>query len=491
MKHAVHFLLLMVFGGTVIGTAAQSFQPFTANSKKAYIAVTDPGRGYSLAFDSITLAGTDTVYQHFGQLNDTSTYINPDCIGWGSPYCLRADRPDWAGSLFRTNGAGTYWLRNIIGDTLRLDLAIAQNDTSVFYEENAVRFAITYEGADTLTVFGITDSVSTYRIIHSDTAGTSISSAIHLQTLTVGKQLGMVRFFQIDSFPEVLRPLEMIGNKTPNVGLHRITSGMLYDHQPGDEIQRHSYSSQYGGPPWMNFSTYHKTTYLGRMDSPDSIIYSVLYESFDAGSDSLLTSTTTLEYHGDTDIANIPFDRFSNAHYHRLSRLEFCGIPLWSYRSIKAQGLALCPSEDCWSHYDTQGPDTHVDLEMVTGLGIHRSSTSLTIPPPVGYNAGSRIIYVKKNGITCGNEQIVGVPDRPSPKETSLFFPNPTQGLIHFREGDSVAHLDVFDATGAEMLRIPVLDGSADLGQLAPGVYFLRIHFITGELANVRLLRSL
>lgn len=454
--------------------------PFNATSKKAYIATTGMGRVYSLAFDSTTAVGADTLYHHFAMLNDTSINIDPNCIGWGTPYCLPLDIPEWSGSFFCDVGNGNYLLRNGAGDTLHFDLALGLNDTSTFFEHENERFAITLESLDTLTVIGVLDSMRTYRILHTDTVGTPILSGLHQQPLRIGKVLGLTHFFQIDSFPQVLKPLMMIGNKSPDAGLHQITNELIYDHQPGDEIQWHH--EAYYNPGEID--RYRKVSFLTRTDTPDSIEYDVVIEDFDVLDGTSLSQNYIWRYYRYEVMAEIPFERFFNAYYHSFGRYDHCGMPLWSYGTSKALYLFYCPEGKCYSFGDTQGPDTSDDDAYVLGLGHYGSSMSNSGPPPWGFFDHKQVNYFKKDSVDCGNEQFVGVAEHAAAPAISI-FPNPTTGLLALHTSGSVERLDVFDATGSvAMSDVPMRSNSVDLGLLGPGVYLLKMRFANGTIAH-------
>ena len=484
MRYPVHALIASaaMLAGTSL--AGQFHAPFHADSRKAYMDLSGLGRVYSLAFDSATTDGNDSLFHHFGRLNDTSTFVSPWCPGWGSPYCLPTNIPEWSGGLFRTDGPGTYLLRNLNGDTLRLELDIAPGDTSIFYQRDDERFALVREDHDTLTVIGVQDSVITYRILHTDTLGTPIASALHQQPLRVGKALGLTHFFQVDSFPEVLRPLEMIGNKGPDAGLHRITSGMVYDHQPGDVIQRYTANSNPGGPPWNTYSTYSKATFLTRSDSPTSIFYSILSEEFDPSDGTSSSSTVTQVYPSQLVLFEIPFERFVDASNVVLVRSMRCGVALYQLVAHKVPYIQWCPEDRCWSYYDTNGPEPSESWHWTLGLGDPESTATLWVPPPQGYTNSSTIVYFEKDGIPCGSEQFLGIGD--AARISVRAYPNPTTGVVRLEGMDPRSIIRVFDALGRPIPGEVATDRALDLSDRTNGLYFVEGLTTSGERVRVR-----
>ena len=224
---------------------AQFYEPFNSNSKKLFTTYPVATKGYSMVFDSAQFDGADSVYYHFGDLNDTSTFIHPDCLWWAGPYCQKTNIPVWSGKFFRTDNVGHYFLGNLYGDTLSFNMNINLNDTSIFFEDNVQRFSITLEDIDTLTILNYTDSVRAYKILHTDLSGTPINSDLNEKYLRIGKDIGLTNFFKIDSFPVVLRPLELIGDADQELGIYQITDGMLYDYQVNDGFQIRSSLQDY------------------------------------------------------------------------------------------------------------------------------------------------------------------------------------------------------------------------------------------------------
>ncbi len=140
---------------------AQYYKPFNASSKKLFAQAVIPAQGFSLAFDSATAVGTDSIYFHFGAMNTGSTLIDTLCQGWGSPYCYRGELPVWSGTYFRTDNAGTYSFASLLGDTLLFNFNAPIGVAQVFHEDAVQRFTCTKTGLDTMTVLGHTDSVFT------------------------------------------------------------------------------------------------------------------------------------------------------------------------------------------------------------------------------------------------------------------------------------------------------------------------------------------
>ena len=84
-----------------------------------------------------------------------------------------------------------------------------------------------YETTDTLSILGQLDSARYFRISHHDSDGNVIDSELNGQPIIISKQFGLVQFFVVDSFPTVLKPVYLIGNVSPMVGLFGTVFGMI------------------------------------------------------------------------------------------------------------------------------------------------------------------------------------------------------------------------------------------------------------------------
>lgn len=480
------FALVYLFLACVHG---QYFKPYTAISKKLFAEAAPNIVGHSMAFDSAIVDGADSVFYHFGRLNDTSTFIFPGCSGWGSEYCYRADLPVWSGTLFRTNNIGVYWFRNVLGDSLYFDLAMPNGTSLVFFENEFERFTVKRTGPDTMSVLGLVDSVYTYTIGRTDQNGSPIDSPLDERPILIGKELGLISFFQVDSFPLVQRPLELLGNKGPDVGFHRITSVSLYDYQPGDVVQTRSYSGNTlpNGQPF----TYHKRTVLARTETPDSVIYTMTWESFGTTTTDLTFGTYVQRYSKHEVLAELPFDRFDGAHV-RLSRSvhPVCGASFWYLFTDEVPGLNQCESFGCWVSADTQGPPHTAYSSLQLGVGRRSYFMEILGSGWGGYYFSiQEILYYKKNGIECGTEVSVTVPEAIQ-EEAVVFGPNPVDDELIFEATSVIRSIELIDQHGRTVAQLHALrqDLRIDVSQLVPGLYFATIQMENGARSHHRIM---
>jgi hypothetical protein len=405
----------------------------------------------------------------------------------GSPYCYRTDQPIWSGTLFRTDNTGTYQFGNVDGDTLVFDLGAQDGDSSVFFEDDVQRFTFVKSGPDTLTFLGYTDSVYTYVIQHTDLNGLPITSALHGEPIFVGKTLGLVRFFRVDSFPYVIQPLELIGNLDPPLGMYRITTAMIEDHQPGDVLQFSTYQGNVlpTGQPF----TYRKTTFLSRTDTPDSVIYDIAWENFNLITNTLNNGVGIARYSKNEVQAQLPFEKF-NGSYNFLARYvpESC-YPTWYLFSENTPGLTPCEENNCWIAADTQGPPPASNSTLQLGLGI----TSYFMQPPFFsgqyYFSRRDLVYYVKNGVECGIERHVGVEEHSVDPSVSI-QPNPTNDRIRITSATQMAVIEVLNLQGKVVVRMEPRSNEADISfdALGTGVYTARILLMNGNKVNRKLI---
>ncbi len=475
-------LLSIVFFLFAISLFGQNYTLFNSSSKKLFTNDSVSSMTYSISFNTSELNGTDSVYFNFYKLNYDLYFVSDSCDFWGSLECIKQNAPSWIGKKVVYNNASTYSFYNLAGDTLQFEFSTNMNDTLLFYSDTLQKFMFIYDKTDTLNVLNVTDSARFYKIIHTDLNGNMINSALNQHEIIISKTFGLTQFFVIDSFPQILQPLLLIGNVSPNVGFYELTNEMLYDYQPGDIIQYKDFSQQSGGPPWVNYIKYRKYTILSRILTTDSLQYVAAFEYFDKDSAVLHSDIVNLNYYRHEVLAEIPFELF-DGNTNQLKKTDYCGLNLWTYYTNSNYGLTFCAIDTCWGSFDTHGPPPHISTQYVAGLGIYSYSNSLFSPPPDGYNRGSRIVYFKKNGVICGDEAFTGIRENYVDKKV-LIYPNPATNTITIDCHQS-SIMEILNVQGQKLLQQQIQQGKTDIdiSNLAQGVYFVRI--IDGEKADV------
>ncbi len=470
--------LIILFAISSLWTTAQNYPLFNSTSKKVFTEFPDADSTYSLAFDTVVAIGSDSVYYpYFGVENYYITSEN--CQFWGPPDCRPQIKPIWIGQKIIYGNENKYWFFNNQGDTLKFNIGIQTGETSLFYEDGSQRFHIFSEGADTLTVIGLVDSVKTYRILHTDLQGNTINSTLNNQVIMIGKNIGLLRFFQVDLFPELLKPLVILGNSSPEAGMYKLTNAMIYDHQPGDEIEYFDSYSRPSGPPWQNYQRYIKHTFLSRNESDNTISYQVARFTFYQDSLYGVADTIQLDYQKEEVLAQIPYDKPGTNWILESRSLyldSYWDLPLWSYR-IAPEHLVYCEAENCWGQYDSQGPPQEADDIYTLGLGIYLHSGWQIGPPPNGYGFSKRIIYFKKNGVSYGNEVMVGIQQYPLSGKMKI-SPNPASDKLFIKtDMPEKKTVQVFTINGALLMENTIQSqyDVIDISRLKSGFYLVKV----------------
>ena len=412
------FTSLLIFISSL--TFSQNYKLFNASSKKLF---TDSTNAFSISFDSVKANGSDSVYHNFSRLNDT--VINSDTCHywWGAHTCNQQDKPVWAGGKIKFNNLGVYQFHNLAGDTLNFDFTKIIGDTSLMYKDATQKFLFVFEKSDTLTTLNYFDSARFYNILHTDLAGNPINSKLNGKEIVIAKNLGLVQFFQIDSFPQQLRHLYLAGNEFPTCGMFKLTDEMIYDYQPGDEIQFYN-SGYYPSNSYQNYSNYVKYTFKNRIVTTDSLKYEVFRTTYDVFAGHTSTDTITLKYYRNNIVSQIPFDFFDGS-VRKLYMSNYCNMKLWSYNVKPQLSAGYCSIDNCWGPVDTGGPPPESSTTYVTGLGIYYWDSRIVSPS--GYITSSQIVYFKKNGITCDTEVVMGINSNYDLSHNIIIKPNPAR----------------------------------------------------------------
>ncbi|HAH59570.1 MAG TPA: hypothetical protein DCL86_15615 [Bacteroidales bacterium] len=470
--------LILVFAISSLWTTAQNYSLFNSVSKKVFTEFPKADSTYSLSFDSVRTAGIDSVYYPYYGVEDYY-FTSENCEFWGPPDCHPQIKPIWIGQKIIADNAANYWFFNNQGDTLNFDFGMQTGGNSQFYEDAFQRFEIFSEAIDTMSVLGLVDSVKIYRILHTDLQGNTINSALNNQAIIVGKNFGLVRLFQVDQFPEVLNPLAILGNFSPEAGLYKLTNAMIYDHQPGDEIQYQKIFYSYNTPPYDHYNRFIKYVYVDRQDTQDSIIYLVNRTVFDMGETNEITTTLYLKYARNGFIAELPYDKFYpdyTLNHRYLKLVDYCGVPMWTY-SVKPEYLAYCLEDNCWGPFDIPGPPPIEEIRYVAGLGLYIDESFIGYPP-YAYTNSEKVTYFKKNGIACGEEVIVGIS---SPMQVNCLLtisPNPASDKLFLHlEKAITGKIRIYNTSGQMLMEVSTanIENGIDIRRLSPGMYFVEI----------------
>jgi len=471
-------LLLALLLFTSLNAFSQNYKPFNASSKKLFAAYPEMNTTYSMAFDSVLSVGNDSVYYNFFGLPWELNFVSYDCEFWPGPECFRQNIPVWVGAKIEFDNLYSYNFYPGNGETIHLNFNPVFGEPSIFYQDDVQKFLLSYEGADTLTTLNHFDSVRFFEIHHQDINGNTINSDLNGKNIVLTKNLGLTQFFQVDSFPQVLKPLHLIGNKNSNLGITKITNEMVYDYQQGDEIQYREYHYYENGPPWENFTLYRKHKILNRTQTTTHLNYQIEEETFYTDSSFVLIDTITKSYSRYTTIAQLPFEVF-DGNYKQFYLGDYCDFKFWTYDHEEENGLGYCETDNVWGPIDTNGAPDDDEITYVFGLGIYRDHYNNAIPGSMWHDGHYKyIIYFKKNDIACG-DLIVGIEEPGEISAKVIVSPNPASSEIRFTSDVNLKRIILVNSNGKVLLTEKPNGNKTiiDVSRFSDGIYFAKIEF--------------
>ncbi len=460
----------------------QDYKLFNASSRKVYTNYPIPDSIFSIAFDSARLVGTDSVYYNF---THPGNLIPSDiCHFWGGPVCYQQNRPTWLGPEIYFNNVQSYKFFTLNGDTLSLNFSVQSGDSALIYKNTTEKFYLTFSKADTITVLNFVDSARFYTIIHTDALGNTINSPINQKQVIVAKNLGMVQFFEVDAFPEILNPVYLLGNLSPDLGMAKLTNGIVYDYAVGDVFQYHETVYYNYGPPGQDADRFTRYTITGKVISVDSVFYTATRHAFDKGNSIATNDFITLKYKANEVIAQIPYEYTNPAEYfynsHSLRFENYCGAKRWTYRIKPDAGLRYCSIDNCWGPNDVPGPAPTQEDVYTCGLGLYYSIywEGVIHWNDPGYHHTSEIIYSVKNGVECGSQAILGMDENPASDKLFSVFPNPANDFIAIETPNTKGNsLTISAVNGLTLIEQELSEKTTqiDISQLKSGIYLFKL----------------
>ncbi len=446
----------------------QNYALFNENSKKVFRSPDSLSTSYSLVFDTTFVTGSTTFFYPYKLIGNLIT-PNYECQPFGGECYLR-DSSIWIGPIIARSGS-QYSFNTSAGSQVNFNFELEPSESQIFYQDDSQKFSISrVTPLDTIDFGGFTDSVKRFQVSHTDLQGNPINSALNNWQIVIGKELGLVNFFRIDSFPQLLVPLALMGNENPDAGMNKLTNEILYDHQPGDEIQYYHYSSH--GLPSYSFKVYSKHIFLERDETADSLIYRIRKEDYYPDSSIVKIDTAIVKYYKHDYVKEIPFDFHEYYNYSKLYLKDYCGLQLWTQHLYDYNALFNCES-NIWCSYGetiTWNYNTYVG-----GLGVYESVSM--DPRPEGWSSGNVIVYFKKGNIECGDE-VIGLPERPLRVNNLVICPNPANNYFMIRSDDTNEYtLEIVDLKGIKIFEEKHFrpNKEVDISKLCAGIYLVRL----------------
>jgi hypothetical protein len=470
---------------------SQDYKLFHADSRKVYTNFPVPDSSFSIAFDSVLRVGSDSVYYNFTQTGNTIT--SDSCRFWGAPECTKQDRPTWLGSGIKYDNQSVYTFFTQLGESLNFDFSKMDGNPVLFYQNATEKFYYTFLKSDTLTVLGFVDSTKFFTITHTDVSGNTINSPLNGSHISIAKTLGLVQFFQVDAFPDVLNPVYMLGNITPDLGLDKLTNADIYNYEIGDEFQIHETTYYHYSPPNQNSDRFTRYFIIGKLITADSVIYTAESEVFEKGASTASNDIVFLKYKSNEVIAQIPYEYTNPAQYfyniHSLRSENYCGTKRWTYRVKPNQGLRYCDIDNCWGPNDVPGPAPTQEDVYTLGLGLYYSiySEGIINWNSPGYRHTSELIYSIKNGVECGSEAFLGISEKPVATDSFSLYPVPAKNSITVETPlAKESWLSIHTVNGMEISKQQVSETKTqiDISHLKSGIYMVKL--ITGKSVMIK-----
>ena len=111
----------------------------------------------------------------------------------------------------------------------------------------------------------------------------------------------------------------------------------------------------------------------------------------------------------------------------------------------------------------------------VCGLGLYEEKSS--VEGPDGYNANNRIIYFKKNGESCGQEEVMSLRSEEFPASDIVISPNPANEYVRISSPVDMRSIYVVNVSGANVLNLQLRESTVEFNirRFLPGLYVFKI----------------
>ncbi len=214
-------IILIILISISVVAVGQDYKLLNSNTQKLFSEFPVSENSYSLSIEYSNLVGNDSIYYNYSKRN-SDFYMSDTCEFWGGNECNKQNMASWVGKNIKYDNYNDYTFLNNIGNNLVFTFDNDPGNPNSFFADNSQEFYTVFEGLDTISYLGLVDSVKKYRIVNLDLSGDTIFSELHNFQIFVAKEMGLLTFFQIDSFPLVQKPLSMIGIQNPDTGFYEI-----------------------------------------------------------------------------------------------------------------------------------------------------------------------------------------------------------------------------------------------------------------------------
>ena len=435
------------------------------------------------------------------QIGDTTFYFNHYMFRpLGQNYDIWTVKGDpWTGKKILQIAAGNWVFVNGNSDSIFINSNAALNDTWRFCtlsDGNYYEAQLTVH--DTITFFGITDSVKTFSIQKYNPSGQPISSTNNGIMISLSKNYGMIKTMNFDAFEYnngiylndetayifSLHSYSLIGMTNPDTGWQDITAYDIYGlNQPGDEIHfRTWFDETYSYNDNASQNIYR---FLNRYEynNGDSVVYQIerccLYSDMGPGAG-------MVNYTFVNDTVNYSYD-LSSSWLNNLTLEARCDPNNFTETGYKFYNHVMNMPDGFY------GPCEQTELIMTDG------ATNFTYKPFLwnftssgyGYSStgGSEILYYKISGnewgtpYSCDAFRLVGINNNAAVTGIKV-YPNPFADRL-FIELNSASgeELNIYICnvlgTVNKYKRLVKGINEIDLNGFSSGIYFYNI--VSGE----------
>jgi len=460
-----------------------------------------------------TLSSFDyqTVYSHRNLLFETSYHeveailidsvkYNGDSIIYPSKNiqiigdnCSTPYGASWIGSKIIINKKWNYFF-NDQNDTIKIKTDARLKESWDFFKRPDITITASVEKWDTITLWGIKDSLKTIVLHVFDMTMKPLPHKLDGKIIEISKHFGLVSAVNFIYMPalrfiqtyNVNEQCHLVGLTNPKLGIQNLTWFQAFDFQVGDEFHTTEISNSFmAGGNYYSSKTINKI--LSRDDFNDSIHYKIELEILTQTKQNSTSDYVTEYKHFQKNVVvrrNELFDKYPGVTIvSNDSTFVLLNIMKGESKSTN-QNIFHRNSDACWQKSMIMD-DACNYISYQRGFGLFYSSAGCW-PEQIFYEY--KHVYYKKGATTWGVPLILTGINQPETHSQMIVYPNPTNDKI-FINSEILTEPSVFELLDLRGLIIQrtVVDASRNLIKLANysnGMYFYRL------INNGKLLKS-
>lgn len=426
--------------------------------------------------DSISVMGNElSVFPALGYRGVNDPVADSLCNMWGG--CgLKKIEPTILGSKI-VSGPNFVKYFDFYGDSLNVNFEISIGDTQTVYQSQSSNLILKYYcfDRDSATIFNISDSIIRFQVIALDTLGNLITNIVSGDTIVFSKNVGLLKGFTFNYFPNTISNIELMGIRNPNYGFYGLTQVDIYNYQIGDLIETREGNN--------NYITYHFLEVLSRTDFPNYVVYS-MKDIQKTGNSPFPPSTFSY----DTVFINKTYyksyiDYEGTNYVLNQSIMNNCitGTQL-NFQYWISCGPNYCEAGDCYGYGDCFGA-FYFSGYLFEGVGLFETGNQ----NGMGGYYFKGVNYFNTGGLECGSSIVLSISDNFKQTVFSI-FPNPTSNLITLQTNQIIQNgkIQLTDLSGRLVQQFN-FDQSLqiDLSHFSNGVYLINF-FGDGNLLSVQ-----